>query len=212
MKNIYNEILSHVYYARFKEYGATAKGSFWLTRQRQEVRFHIIAQEVVRLADGVAVDIADIGCGYGAFANYLLEIGDPEISRYTGYDICPQLIDECRDQSQSNAFNFEVASAPLFPTMFTVMSGTYNLSVTADIENWEDYVFNCLETCWKQTSVAMIFNLQVENRSMISKSNIYYANKVAILETCTKRFGPTKVILNNEIPKDATFVVLRGGR
>jgi hypothetical protein len=96
--------------------------------------------------------------------------------------------------------------------MFTVMSGTYNLSATADIKNWEDYVFNCLETCWKQTSVAMIFNLQVEDRSMISKSNIYYANKVAILETCTKRFGPTKVILNNEIPKDATFVVLRGGR
>lgn len=212
MKNIYNERLSHVYGARFKEYGATAKGSFWLTRQRQEMRFHIITQEVAKLADGAAVDIADIGCGYGAFANYLLKIGDPKISKYTGYDICPQLIEECRDQSQSNAVNFEVGNAPLSLTMFTVMSGTYNLSVTPDIGNWEVYVFNCLETCWTQTTVAMIFNLQVEDRSMISKNNIYYANKVAILEECTKRFGPTKVIHNNEIPKDATFVTVRAGQ
>jgi SAM-dependent methyltransferase len=212
MKNIYNEILSDVYGARFQEYGATAKGSFWLTRQRQEVRFHIIAQEVARLGDGAAVDIADIGCGYGAFANYLLEKGDPEISKYTGYDICPQLIEECREQSQSIAFNFEVGSAPIFPTMFTVMSGTYNLSATSDIENWEKYVFNCLERCWTHTTVAMIFNLQIEVQSMISKSNIYYASKVAILEACTKRFGPAKVILNNEIPKDATFVIVRAGK
>jgi SAM-dependent methyltransferase len=211
MKKIYNEIASQIYGARFKEYGATAKGSFWLTRQRQEVRFRIIAQELSRLANGAAVNIADIGCGYGAFADYLLETGDLEAFEYTGYDICPQLIEECRDQSPSKAFNFEVGSAPLLPTMFTVMSGTYNLSVTLDIKNWEDYVINCLETCWMQTTFAMIFNLQVEEKSMISKNNIYYANKLATLEACTKRFGPTKVIFNNEIPKDATFVTVRAG-
>tara|TARA_E500000331_G_scaffold342721_1_gene376682 strand:+ start:136 stop:771 length:636 start_codon:yes stop_codon:yes gene_type:complete len=211
MEKIYNEILSQVYGARFKEYGATAKGSFWLNRQRQEARFRIIAQELSRLANGTAVNIADIGCGYGAFANYLLETRDLEVFEYTGYDICPQLIEKCRHHSPSKAFNFEVASAPLFPTMFTVMSGTYNLSVTLDIKNWEDYVLTCLETCWKQTTFAMIFNLQVEERSMITKNNIYYANKVATLEACNTRFGPTKVITNNELPKDATFVALRAG-
>ena len=211
MNNVYNEILRHVFWARFQDYGATPKGSFWLMRQRQEVRFNIIAQEVSRLADGAAVEIADIGCGYGAFANYLLEIGNPKTSKYTGYDICPQLIEECREHSQSPAFNFEVGSAPLTPTMFTVMSGTYNLSVTPDIKNWEEYVFDCLESCWKQTTAAMIFNLQIEDKPQISKSNIYYANKVAILEECIRRFGRTKVILNDEIPKDATFVILRVG-
>ena len=212
MKNFYNEILSHVYGAQFHEHGATAKGSFWLSQKRQEIRFHIISQEVARLADGTKTDIVDIGCGYGAFAEYLLEKGDLEISNYTGYDICPQLIEECQKLSQSSLFKFKIGSAPVSPTNFTVMSGTYNLSVTSDVKKWEAYVFCCLEHCWKQTTFAMIFNLQVEDQSRISENKIYYADKVAMLDACIKRFGPTKVILSQEIPKDATFVILRAGR
>ena len=91
-ENIYNEILSYVYGAQFQKHGATVKGSFWLSHKRQEIRFHIITQEILRLADGKKPSIVDIGCGYGALAKYLLEKADLEISNYTGYDICPQLI------------------------------------------------------------------------------------------------------------------------
>ena len=208
-ENIYNEILSYVYGAQFQKHGATAKGSFWLSHKRQEIRFHIITQEIVRLADGKKPSIVDIGCGYGAFAKYLLEKADLEISNYTGYDICPQLIEECCKLSQSNFIKFKIGSAPISPTMFTIMSGTFNLSATTDIKKWEEYVLSCLQSCWKQTTFAMIFNLQVANRSRISENKIYYADTASMSHACINRFGPTMIILNQEIPKDATFVILR---
>ena len=67
-------------------------------------------------------------------------------------------------------------------------------------------------SCLKQNTFAMILNLQVEDQSRFSENKIYYAEKVAMLDACIKRFGPTKIKLSQEIPKDATFVILRAGK
>ena len=92
--------------------------------------------------------------------------------------------------------------------MFTVMSGTYNLAMTEDPLEWEEYMFKCLSDCWKLTSDAMIFNLQVSNKQRVSDSNIYFAEKNKIIETCVALFGPTRVIFDKDLPNDATFSVI----
>ena len=91
---------------------------------------------------------------------------------------------------------------------FSVMSGTHNLAVTKDVFAWESYIFECLEKCWNKTSKAMVFNLQIADKAKISDSNIYFAEKSKIIETCVTLFGPTRIIFEDNLPNDATFSVI----
>ena len=61
------------YSKRFGRFGPTPQGVFWVSTERQETRFDIILKEIQKISPKQKVlDIADIGCGYGSFADYLL--------------------------------------------------------------------------------------------------------------------------------------------
>ena len=204
-----NITLDLVFRQRFKEFGATPKGSFWLSKTRQNNRFSIICEQVKGNVDKLPASIADVGCGYGALVPFLKQNNCFPLARYYGSDICSELIAYCKAHWEDEEHIFNIGIGPDNPVTVTVMSGTYNLSVTKLIDDWEDYIFQCLEICWSMTETAMIFNLQVEEIARISKSYIYYANTANIIEQCVKRFGPTRVIRTKDLDKDATFVVLR---
>ncbi len=60
----------HEYTKRYQKFGATPKGSFWLSKKRQYKRFEIILKEIRKISNGShLVTLADIGCGYGAMAD-----------------------------------------------------------------------------------------------------------------------------------------------
>lgn len=204
-----NMTLDLVFQQRFKEFGATPKGSFWLSKTRQNNRFAIICEQVKENVRNLPTSIADIGCGYGALVPYLKENDSLLCERYYGVDICSDLIAYCKAHWEDYDHRFNIGVGPAYPVDVTVMSGTYNLSITKRVSVWEDYIFKCFEICWSMTEIAMIFNLQVEAKARISRSHIYYANAANILEKCVQRFGPTRIIRTKDLQKDATFVVLR---
>ena len=60
------------YSKRFEKFGPTAKGVFWASTARQEKRFDLILEEIQKISrNHIVLEIADIGCGYGSFADYL---------------------------------------------------------------------------------------------------------------------------------------------
>ena len=198
--------LSNIYWRRFCEFGSTAKSSFWLSETRQELRFDIIMKEISKLTSNPVIELADIGCGYGALVSYLQKTNHYSRINYSGYDICASLIRECR--KKYNGVPFELGVEPKVETMFTIMSGTYNLAPTQDLTIWQNYVEDCLKKCWLKTSEAMIFNLQLAEKEEISKTNIYYADCNRVMELCVSLFGPTKFVKNSYLPHDGTFVVV----
>ncbi len=163
-------------------------------------------QEVFKLTSDPIIELADIGCGYGALLSYIKTKGYYNRIDYSGYDICPSLINECKRRDKF--MSFEIGVEPKLRTMFTVMSGTYNLAPTKSIRIWQNYVEECLKKCWEKTSKAMIFNLQLAKKEEISTTNIYYADCNRILELCVSLFGPTKLVKNSSLPNDGTFVVV----
>ena len=207
MKRSFDQILIREYWSRYKKFGSTPMGSFWLSKKRQERRFKIIIDEIKKLKKTHFVELSDIGCGYGALAKYIKVSEDIRIGKYTGYDVNKDLIGVCKKEINEKWADFKVGSKPDRTTMFAVMSGTYNLAATKNIFNWEKYVEDCLSNCWDRTLAAMIFNVQVSKEARISKENIYYAEKPRILNFCVSSFGPTKLVEHNELPNDATFVV-----
>ena len=205
----FKKSLSQTYWKRYQEYGATPKGSFWLTKARQYQRFDLILNAMPKATPPRNITLADIGCGYGALADYLAAEERFDHIAYSGYDISPELIQECQTKNKSPRFRFALGTYPKEATDCVVMSGTYNLAATRQLTVWEDYVINCLQKCWEKTIHRMIFNLQIAPKAQIANDSIYYAQPRNILELCHKRFGPTKLTTHPNLAQDATFCVTR---
>ena len=212
MKNTqskFNISLARKYEARFKKYGATPKGSYWINAARQKLRFQILLQETIRIQKQGSFSIGDIGCGYGALAHYINKTMHAKSVSYYGYDISGTLISYCRQSSKFDWATFKIGSQPHIKIDFCLISGTYNMSASQNVDEWEDHIFKNLSECWLNTKKAIVFNLQIDEVARISPENIFYGNKASILRRCNLNFGPTSSADHISLPQDTTFVIRR---
>lgn len=86
------------YNGRFEQYGVDIRTLASGVRERQLIRFAVMAQ----LGALNGASILDIGCGFADFYQYLLENGVK--ADYTGIDICPPFIDVCRERFPESEF------------------------------------------------------------------------------------------------------------
>ena len=209
MQSNFEKVLSKTYFERFVKYGAKPEGSFWASKSRQESRFKIIVDEICKINKSRKIDLSDVGCGYGALVTY---IKSSEISRsveYSGYDISEGLIKRCREEFREQWVDFSVGTCPNMIRQYCVMSGTYNMSATRNVFQWEEYVLDSILKCWQKTSRAMLFNLQIAKKTKITKEMIFYAERDRILDFCVSSLGPTKLVTHKNLPNDVTFVVIK---
>ena len=198
------------YSRRFEKFGPTAKGVFWASTARQEKRFDLILEEIKKISrKHFVLEIADIGCGYGSFFDYLNKHVNKREFNYEGFDINPDFIEHCRRKFSEENLRFIIGSRPSSKKDFITMSGTYNLAKTTNVSLWEKYLFSCLSECWAYTKTAMIFNLQTSKTSKISSQNIYYANASKVIDFCVSKLGPTRIVRDNSLENDVTFTVVR---
>ena len=212
MKNraLFEAEIKSQYSKRFKKFGATPKGVFWVSTERQETRFNLILREIQKISPKQAVlDIADIGCGYGSFAGYLFKKLNKNDFKYEGLDINEDLIEHCHRNFLEPNVRFAVGVKPSSDKDFVIMSGTYNLATTNDVSLWEQYLFDCLSECWTHAKSAMIFNLQTSKTRKIASQNIYYAKTSDILNFCIARLGPTRITRDASLENDVTFTIVK---
>ena len=115
------------YSKRFEKFGPTAKGVFWASTARQEKRFNLILKEIQKISrNNIVLEIADIGCGYGSFADYLNRNHNKIKFNYEGFDINPKFIKHCRSKYSKENFRFKIDSKPSSKKDLVTMSGTYN--------------------------------------------------------------------------------------
>ena len=70
-QKIFNANLQVKYNKRFKKYGPNPEGSYWLSAHRQDLRFDVIFEQVIKYRNKEGFSIGDIGCGYGALLPYI---------------------------------------------------------------------------------------------------------------------------------------------
>ena len=102
------------YLERFEKFGPTAKGVFWASNTRQERRFNLILEEIKKISrNQIVFEIADIGCGYGSFADYLNRKLNRTEFNYEGFDINSKFIEYCCRKFLEENFRFNTGSRPL---------------------------------------------------------------------------------------------------
>jgi len=203
----FNLKLEKKFDTRFKKYGATPEGSYWISATRQNLRFEILLKEVLNLQNNLELSIGDIGCGYGALAEYISQKYSTKNIHYFGYDISKELIKYCHENYNLSWAKFSVGSKPHRYLDICLMSGTFNLTATKSLSDWEDHIFKNLTECWLSTEKALIFNLQTSDIAHISSGNIFYGEKKSIVSRCNYLFGPTFFVNHIDLPYDTTFVI-----
>ena len=201
--------IAEIYNQRFLKLGPSPEASMWFSRKRQFKRFDIIYNEIKLLNKNNKRSIIDIGCGYGAFFEFLLERGADDIWSYYGYDVSNEVIKFCKEHYSQDA-KFYTGSIPTFMGDFVIMSGTYNFFPAKDYNSWKLYFYRSLKALWSKTTRAMIFNLQTSNKEKITDGGIVYTYKDEIENFCKSNFGNVKAVINPGIPKDVTFVIKKG--
>ena len=203
----FDRLSKAAYENQFLLHGAMPEGVHWVGSERQSLRFQLLLKTILDHSEIKEKSIVDVGCGYGALAEYIKHNVDTKHLQYFGYDISDRLISHCNKNIDYKWADFKVRNSPHKKVDYCVMSGTYNLAMTSNVPQWEDYVLGCLSDCWKKTRKLMIFNLQISKFSFISKGNIFYASKRKTLSKCISMFGPTEIVQHPLLSKDAMFIV-----
>ena len=205
--------LNKAYAKRLDERGSTPQGVFWNSRQNQMVRFAALLSVVTghvawQKTAPRPLSIADIGCGYGAMLEFIHTRPQFANLRYMGLDINPAMIAACKDNFPHQAHLFSLGKKPVSTVDFSVFSGTFNLCHIDDTKQWEAYMFDCLDACWRHSRMGMALNLLCAPEAKIS-NHIFYANRADFIAKASARFGATRAITTREVKEDYTFLITR---
>ena len=198
--------INNSYTNRLLKYGNSAQGLFWKNSFTQIHRFELITTALNRYYNLKKFTICDIGCGYGKFFEFLTNKLNKSTFQYQGCDLNGKLIDYCTKKFMNTNCKFYKNSLPKGIVDFSIMSGTFNLSVTDDIKIWEKYILKNLTNIWKQTNKIMAFNLLNQNEKKINQG-LYYTNKNWIKDICQQTFGETEIIFSSILPEDILIIV-----
>ena len=115
--------LSRAYRNRLAGYGPTAKGVFWRSSSSQIARFDAILGLAYKVSRHHPISIADIGCGYGAMLDFILQQPTYRHTDYQGIDINPAMITACRQRHAAMAAQFLVGKSRQTWLIFVYFQG-----------------------------------------------------------------------------------------
>ena len=186
--------ISSYYGRKLQEHGDTPSGVDWNSKSGQVLRFQqlekIIAHHHKRFS------LSDIGCGYGAFLEFLAQ--NHEFS-YLGVDISPNMIRvaEKRHQGKSEA-RFLSGHEPDVESEYCVASGIFNVRLDHSDRNWSDYLYHMLEVMNKFTKTGFAFNC-LSNYSDENKrrNDLFYADPCELFDHCKNSYSQNVTLLHD---------------
>jgi len=200
--------LNRAYRTRLASRGATAAGVFWRSSSSQIARFDALLGLAHKISAHHPVSIADVGCGYGAMLDFILQQPAYRHTDYQGVDINPAMITACRQRHSAMAARFHVGKQPPNMVDFCLFSGTFNLTHGTDADLWLDYIFHNLSACLAKSRQGLILNLICKPEIKIERQ-IFYANRAAFIARATATLGPTRATTTPHVNDDVTFIITK---
>ena len=120
------------YYSnKIHEHGATPRGIDWKDESSQIIRFDQLCQ---LLPHGAKISVNDLGCGYGALLDYLVNINQKHIEYY-GYDISSEMVKTAKslssqvDRNLDHMFMQINNANDMKVSQYTLASGIFNVKL-----------------------------------------------------------------------------------
>jgi len=204
--NILDRVASY-YATKLADHGATPRGVDWNGVESHELRH----RQFLRLIDDANASVLDLGCGFGDFLRYLRQEGHR--GPFIGYDVADSMIQEAKrlHGSTRNAM-WKVGAEPDEIVDFAVASGVFNVKGEVPYPEWKRYVEDTIDLLARTSSRGFAFNvLSLSSDPDRRRSDLFYADPVAMLQWCLERFGRSVAILQDYGLYEFTMIVRHAG-
>jgi len=192
------------YASLLEEHGETAAGVGWKTDENRDVRF---AQMHKLIAPDTSYSLNEIGCGYGAFLEYLQ--GQGHIVRYCGFDLLPAMLEAARKRhraSEECAWVSQIDAMPIAD--YTVAIGTYNFKGDYSDVAWFDIVLGYLHKMRALSTKGFAFGMRSSySDPAFRKPGIYHADPLRWFDVCKQEFSSDVALLHDYGHYDFTMLV-----
>jgi SAM-dependent methyltransferase len=181
------------YSEKIVEHGPSARGVDWRDEASQELRF----QQLLQVCDlSAPFTINDYGCGYGALATYLEELGVEH--RYTGFDISAEQLAQARALVDSNRARFVEREDELGRADYTVASGIFNVRLDAPVEAWAAQAYETLARLDDLSARGFSFNMltSYSDRELM-RDDLWYADPREVFDHCKRTFSRWVALLHD---------------
>jgi SAM-dependent methyltransferase len=188
------EGIRRLYEAGLAEHGAVPAAVGWKNEAQQRLRFDKLA-EIFDPPPCAPLSVADLGCGYASFFDYLVEHAVP-LARYMGYDISAEMLEAARARVRDERVRFELGSRPSEDADYSFVSGAFNVKLDASDEEWEAFVVETIRDLAARTRRGLAINAlttEVDWRA----PHLYYADAGRIADVCRTELGGRVRILRD---------------
>lgn len=182
------------YSGKIVQFGETPRGVDWNGPESQELRFAQLAK-LFREQSGFSV--SDLGCGYGAFYDFLRESGFS--AEYIGVDISLDMVTAAGRRFQGvTECRFFVGDRPDSVADYCVASGIFNVRLECPDEDWRAYIEKTLDIMDRSSTRGFGFNcLTKYSDAEKMRDYLYYADPGYFFDFCKRRYGRNVALLHD---------------
>jgi SAM-dependent methyltransferase len=201
-KHLHLTPISKLYEDSLEEHGVQPLGVGWRDEGSHRLRFDKLAS-VINLNDTVSIN--DLGCGYGAFYDYLVGKG-VKVSLFRGYDISEKMLGEARTRVPNGEFiNGSLLDKP---ADYSFASGIFNVRLQEGEERWQSHVERTLDNLFQCSVRGFAFNL-LSSYVDYRESHLFYGDPMHFFDLCKRRYS-RRVALFHDYPLfEWTILVFR---
>lgn len=196
-----------LYRESLARHGDSAEAVHW-REVSQRYRFKVLTE----IAPFESASVLDYGCGKGDLYQYLVEGGFR--GSYTGFDICPELIELAHRKFPEARFQLldieEEAVQEQFD--YVLISGVFNSRIS-DNESWMQSV---LKRCFACAARGLAFNA-ISTYVSYREDEMFYASPEETFRFCVTELSRSVTLRHDNLPYNFTVYVYRkaawrGGR
>jgi hypothetical protein len=196
--------VSAYYSDKVRQFGATAAGVDWKDQRSQDLRF---AQLATVMRDNRSGSMAEVGCGWGAFAAWA-HAQQCDL-HYIGYDISPEMLETARKTvGHLPNVGFRLGAVPSERADFVIASGIFNVRFDIPDEAWRVYVDDTIDSMAQAAIKGFAFNCLTgfsdDNRK---EGRLFYPYPGEMFDRCLHRYGRHAVLLHDYGLYEFTIVV-----
>lgn len=190
-----------------RRHGPTPAGADWNSSDSQQLRFRELARLLPEGRDGFSV--LDLGCGYGAFAEYLRSRWPG--ARYVGVDLVPAMLAAARERlgAYPNVALHERLPDG-FRADFAVGSGLLNVRQDVPDEDWRRFAAEVVDELDARSTYGFAYNaLSSCAEPQRRRADLWYADAEEAFRALRGRYRRVAVLHDSPL-WEFTAIVRKG--
>jgi SAM-dependent methyltransferase len=192
--------ITRLYEESLAEHGVKPLAVGWRDEVSHRLRFGKLASVIEKSED---VSINDLGCGYGAFYEYLVEVG-VKVTLFRGYDISERMVSLAKQRVPGG--DFILGDAIDQPADYSFASGIFNVRLQESEEKWQKHVEQTLSNLFEQSRCGFAFNL-LSTYVDYREPHLFYGDPLYFFDLCKRRFSRSVSLLHDYPLFEWTMVI-----